>query len=238
MNEEQKQQLIESVKDCFRDIICINHINNTRKLVNPREFKINPFLVSYISNFVYGDNTRLNMAKTLVYPRIMQSSITTSFGMNFQTNIVGAFDAFGSAVPGIDIEFVDCLDGRKKYCQIKAGPSTINQPDVATITDHFAATRRLARTNNLNIQLDEMIVGVLYGERDQLSANYRSIENNHYPVYIGQEFWQRLTGDEGFYQDIIDAVGTVAIEADGRGLIEEVINTLSETDKIIDISSD
>ncbi|MEI3611152.1 PmeII family type II restriction endonuclease [Pseudogracilibacillus sp. SO30301A] len=60
----------------------------------------------------------------------------------------------------MDIEFIDKLDGRKKYCQIKADPNTINHDDVTTIKNHFNGIRNLARTNNLQIGLNDLIVGV------------------------------------------------------------------------------
>ena len=69
---------------------------------------------------------------------------------------------FASTTTGIDIEFVDQIDGRRKYCQIKAGPNCINKDDITTILHHFDAIRRLARTNGLrefNADID-CIVGV------------------------------------------------------------------------------
>jgi hypothetical protein len=48
----------------------------------------------------------------------------------------------GSVVHGIDIEFIDAIDGRKKYCQLKSGPSTINKDDVVTIINPSFLKRR------------------------------------------------------------------------------------------------
>ena len=63
------------------------------------------------------------MAKALVYPRILGSSLNTSFGQNIQIFISQLAQVAGcaSGIDGIDIEFIDELDGRKKYCQCKAG---------------------------------------------------------------------------------------------------------------------
>jgi len=61
-------------------------------------------------------------------------------------------DSFGSMVAGIDIEFIDAIDGRKKYCQAKLGPNTINKDDIETIHNHFKAARNLGRTNNIAVQ--------------------------------------------------------------------------------------
>ena len=120
----------------------------------------------------------------LVLPRILGSSITTSFGMKIQSLISFLFQGLGSTTQGIDIEFIDQLDNRKKYCQLKAGPNTINHDDVTTIVNHFNGVRSLARTNNLNVGINDMIVGVVYGEEIELSSHYKRIGQN-YPVHIG-----------------------------------------------------
>ena len=77
--------------------------------------------------------------------------------------------------------------------------------------------------------MDDLIVGVLYGERGSLSANYRAIEA-HYPVYCGAEFWERITGDHDFYYRLAKAFGEVVEEdkIDGSRLIEEKVKALAE----------
>ena len=52
----------------------------------------------------------------------------------FATKVLGAY---GSSVPGIDIEFIDQLDMRKKYCQLKSGPYALNRDDVTTVKKPF-----------------------------------------------------------------------------------------------------
>jgi hypothetical protein len=146
--------------------------------------------------------------------------------MRVQTMINELFEGFGSLVPGIDIEFVDTIDGRTKYCQLKSGPNTINHHDVETIIDHFRSTRNLARTNNRNVGVQDMIVGIIYGERDELSSHYQRLDQTH-PVIIGQDFWHRLTGQSDFYFDLIEAFGEVALEMDGRQVLEDTIDALA-----------
>lgn len=46
---------------------------------------------------------------------------------------------------------IDVFDGIRKYCQIKAGPNTINKDDVPVIKDHFRALINLGRTNGVRI---------------------------------------------------------------------------------------
>ena len=70
-----------------------------------------------------------------------------------------------------------------------------------------------------------MIVGVVYGDQNELSSHYNRL-NENYPVYIGQDFWHRLTGKEDFYLDLIDAIGDVALEVDASQVIEDTISKL------------
>jgi Type II restriction endonuclease EcoO109I len=233
MNKQEQQEILEKVKTWFRKVIIPNHIKNTQKLSNPSQFDINPFLVPYIAAFLTGELTPESIAKALLYPRILGSSITTSFGQNMQTFISEVLDSYGSLVPGIDIEFVDALDGRKKYCQVKLGPNTINKDDVETIHNHFRQAKNLGRTNNLPVQQHDLVVGILYGEPGQESNHYRALRDKHYySLNIGKDFWHRLTGDEDFYEELTKAIAEVAVEAKGEDLIAGVILELSQKDEI------
>lgn len=174
-----------------------------------------------------GNDDPESIARALVLPRILGSSINTSFGMKIQTLISSLFQGLGSTTQGIDLEFIDAIDGRKKYCQLKAGPNTINHDDVTTIINHFNAVRKLARTNNLDVGINDMIVGVVYGEDAELSSHYKKIGNT-YPVITGRDFWHRLTGKDDFYFELIDAIGEVALEVDASKVVEQTIQTLAK----------
>lgn len=228
MNDIQREEILERARNFFREEIVQIHINSACKRASKlSEYNINPFLFKYLANFLTGNDNPESIARALVLPRVLGPSITTSFGMRIQKLISTLFEGLGSTTPGIDIEFIDALDGQKKYCQLKAGPNTINHYDVTTISNHFQGVRNLARTNNLNVGINDMIVGVIYGERSELSSHYRRISNT-YPVVIGKDFWHRLTGKENFYFELIDAIGDVALEVDGRHYLEETISILAK----------
>ena len=188
MTEQQKQAIIESGKEYFRTTIIPNHLKNLQKL-KLSSFNINPFLINYLAAFLCGDTEPRSLAKALVYPRILGTSLNTSFGQNIQVFISSLEEITGGAsgIEGIDIEFVDAIDGRRKYCQCKAGPQTINKEDIATILGHFKYLMNKSRLDRMGLQFDDLIVGVLYGERDNLSANYKAIDA-HYPVLCGADF--------------------------------------------------
>jgi len=228
MEEKQRVNLLEKAKEFFRNEIVEAHITTAcKKAGKLSNYNVNPFLYKYLANFLKGNDNPRSIAEALILPRILGSSINTSFGMRIQKLISELFEGFGSTTPGIDIEFIDAIDGRKKYCQLKSGPNTINHDDVETIFGHFKGTINLARTNNLNIGINDLIVGVIYGETTELSSHYKRV-NEKYPVIIGKDFWYRLTGKEDFYFDLIDAVGEVALEVDGTKVLDETIDALSK----------
>jgi len=228
---KHKAEIIQKWKDFFRDEIAENHKRNTLKLQHLKAFALNPFLDNYKANFLLGDGTSRSKATALVYARALGSSINTTFGTSLQKFCSSILSGYASTTSGIDIEFVDFVDGRRKYCQIKAGPNTINKDDVKTIIDHFTGVKNLARTNNLNIGFNDLMVGVFYGKSRDLSTHYKKIQKD-YPVHIGQDFWYRLTGDNNFYSELTSAIDDVAAEYDGRVMLDQVITKLAkEIDK-------
>lgn len=234
MTEQQKKTIIESGKEYFRTTIIPNHLKNLNKLTLA-SFNINPFLINYLAAFLCGNTEPRSLAKALVYPRILGTSLNTSFGQNIQVFISSLEEVTGGAsgIEGIDIEFVDAIDGRRKYCQCKAGPQTINKEDIATILGHFKYLMNKSRLDRMGLQFDDLIVGVLYGERDNLSANYKVI-NAHYPVMCGADFWERLTGDKEFYNRLAKAFGEVVEEdgINGSALILKKVDEIAQ--EIID----
>ena len=93
MNEQERLEILAKAKDFFKNNIVENHIKNTKKLKKVKEFIINPFLVNYLANFAFGNTSKENIAKALVYPRILGTSINTSF-----VKVVGAFTPTSLAI--------------------------------------------------------------------------------------------------------------------------------------------
>ncbi len=237
MNQDEKDVILKKAQKWFKKSIAENHIKNTKKLKNASNFDINPFLAVYLSNFLTGKAEPEGIAKALVYPRTLGTSITTSFGTNIQKFTNEVLSSYGSTTSGIDIEFIDQINKNKIYCQLKSGPNTINKDDVETIAGHFKKVIHLGRTNNLRITHDDMVVGIIYGDVASLNGHYKRIASDyHYPIYIGQSFWHRLTGDKNFYSDLIHAIGKVAIEADFTEELKEIIKELAKTPEVKQLS--
>lgn len=227
MNESEKRVILEAAKNFMRERIIPKHISNTRKLSSIDSFFINPFTQSYLTKFAFGDDSSYNMARVLVYARALGTSINTSFGQNMQYFINEVLSSFPSVTPGMDIEFTDELDHVHKYCQVKAGPNTINKDGGLDIKRYFENTLRLARTNGARIAPSDCVVGILYGTRDEINAFYRKLDED-YTVLVGQEFWHHLTGDPDFYNDLINAFREVSDEVDSAELLQETINSLAQ----------
>ena len=227
MNKKEKEGILIRFKEWFKDSLIESHRKNTEKLTDINKFNINPFLLYYLANYLEGNSTPTSLAKALVYPRVLGTSITTSFGTQMQTFITKVLGAYGSTTQGIDIEFIDQIDKRKKYCQLKSGPNAINQDDIKTIKDHFQGVKNLARTNNLHIDLGDLIFCLTYGEESEKNSFIKKLEKD-YTVYMGKEFWQRFTGDKYFYRDLILTAGEIAKEVNMKNIVDEVIEDLSK----------
>ncbi|MFB2838341.1 PmeII family type II restriction endonuclease [Floridanema evergladense] len=225
--DNKRTEILDKFKAFFRDEIINNHRKNTLKLKRLQEFKINPFLWFYLAKYLTGDTSPVSIAKILIYPRVLGTSITTTFGTAMQKFISTVLEGFGSTTPGIDIEFVDQIDFTKKYCQLKSGPDSINRDDVTTIKNHFREARNRAKTNNLKISSDDFVFCTIYGERSEMNSFILELSRD-YTVYMGKEFWYRLTGEEAFYNRLINAIIEIVDEMDMLSIVEKVIEDLSK----------
>lgn len=200
-----EKELIKKIVEYFETNIFLNHIEASLKTHSKlKSYNINPIVVKYLSKILEDKYSPEGVAKALFYPRVLGTSINTSFGTRIQNMFIDLNIASGSLIKGMDIEFVDKIDKRKKWCQLKSGPNTINSEDVKPLIRKFTDTINLARTNNAfrGISNSDFIVGVLYGEPKELSMHYKEIDKSH-PVYIGENFWYRLTGFPNFYQGLV-----------------------------------
>ncbi|MBN2787868.1 MAG: restriction endonuclease [Paludibacteraceae bacterium] len=204
----KEKELIEDVVNFFEKNIFMPHIETSlKKHSRLKAYNINPIVVKYLSKVLDDKYSPEGVAKALYYPRVLGTSINTSFGTRIQDMFVELGIAEGSLIKGMDIEFIDRVDNRKKWCQLKSGPNTINSEDVAPLIRKFTDTINLARTNKAlkGISNTDFIVGVLYGEEPELSMHYKKINETH-PVIIGEDFWYRITGFEDFYKHLVVAL--------------------------------
>jgi hypothetical protein len=230
MEVKTQNEIIQEIVEYFKVYIFENHITasiNTHSKL--KSYNINPIVVKYLSKVLENDYTPIGVAKALFYPRVLGTSINTSFGTRIQNMFVDLKIAEGSLIKGMDIEFMDKIDNRRKWCQLKSGPNTINSEDVKPLIKKFTDTINLARTNKAfkNINNTDFMVGVLYGEIDELSMHYRVIDKTH-PVIIGKEFWYRVTGFPDFYDGLVQNLQLLIENIDTQDLINLGVEKLSK----------
>ena len=226
----QEEVLKKSIVEYFETYIFENHVEAALNIHSRlKSYKINPIVVKYLSRVLEGDYNPKGVAKALFYPRVLGTSINTSFGTRIQKMFVELNMAQGSMIPGMDIEFMDQIDGRKKWCQLKSGPNTINSEDVKPLIRKFTKTINLARTNDAfaGISNTDFIVGVLYGDLSEISQHYREIDKTH-PVFVGKEFWHRITGFPNFYDGLVLSLHDSINHIDTKNLIHEGCLKLEE----------
>lgn len=225
-----EKELIKEIVEYFEKKIFLQHINSS--LTNHSKLKsynINPIVVKYLSKVLDDKFSPEGVAKALYYPRVLGTSINTSFGTRIQDMFVELGIAQGSLIKGMDIEFIDQIDKRKKWCQLKAGPNTINSEDVKPLIKKFTDTINLARTNKAMSGLSntDFIVGVLYGEPSELSMHYRVIDKTH-PVLVGSDFWHRITGFPNFYNELVSALHECISNLDTKDFFRKGCDDLAD----------
>ncbi|MCW0154553.1 PmeII family type II restriction endonuclease [Lactiplantibacillus plantarum] len=218
-----EQEVLDNAYDFFFNFFSKVAQNYSKKKY--KSFKVNPFTIQATANAFGSPITVQNLAKAVVYPFALGTSIATSFGTNFQAFMVSTTGgvARASVVKGMDIEYDDALDNRHKYCQIKAGPTTINKDDIKTIEDHFKGLTNLARTNHLPLDASDKVVGVLYGTHNDLSTMYRTIEHDGINVFAGEELFYHITGIHGLYQGLIESARRAAENSEMQESIQKLI---------------
>ena len=227
MDAETKAEHIAKIKAWFNDEFIKTHYKNIEKLSVLKEFNVNPFTWPYLATFMEDEDQSRALARALILPRALGSSISTSFGTRIQQLVTRNFDNVkGSQISGIDFEFVDQVDMRLKYCQLKAGPNVVNKEDVEPIKETFAKARRLAKTNNLKVDMEDYVFALFYGHRSEINNFIQAIDEDN-TVLVGAEFWHRLTGDENFYEDLVMEINDLAEELDSRKILETTIAKLA-----------
>lgn len=225
-----EQKLTIDIVNYFETFIFKNHIEASLRIHSKlKSYNVNPIVVKYLSKILDNNYTPEGVAKALFYPRVLGTSINTSFGTRIQNMFVELGIADGSLIKGMDIEFVDKIDNRKKWCQLKSGPNTINSEDVKPLIRKFTNTINLARTNKVfeGINNTDFVVGVLYGEADELSMHYKVIDKTH-PVIIGTEFWYRVTGYPNFYNGLVKRLHESINTIDTKDLMNIGCKALAE----------
>ena len=227
MTTKLTEEIKQYFKKEFADII-LKKLTDKHGLPS---FNVNPFLIAALSKGVLGEATPLNMARSLLYPRVFGTSISTTLGDKLQKFCI-LMGARASSTPGMDVEFEDKVENRPLILQLKAGPNTINSGDVQPILKDMDSAYRLLRQNRSD-NIPVFAIGVFYGAHDDISSHYKKIEGSsvggqlNIPILVGKDFWQRLTGDENFYLDLIQIFMDLFEQEDYSGLFNADLKNLA-----------
>ena len=225
-----KAAVLKAAEKWIVDDFHTRNLKNIKKLSDINEFTINPILLKYLSRVYHGKHNPECLVRTLIAPRILSTSVTTTFGNRIKPFIISNFpDVSKSLLHGVDIEF---LDKSKKnptsgYCKIFAGPHTLNSTTSQNVIENF---------NNLiskkKLKKSDLFIGVTYGEDKELSENYLKIRSKGYKIVCGQDFWNMLTGHKSFYDDLIKSFKSGVDKIDETALINKIISDLKKDNKI------
>ncbi len=233
-SSELADHLVAEIENWFTEVVIEKNKKNIEKLKKASAFEINRYLAPYVSQALTGAITAEGIARGLIQGRAMVTSLNTSFGDRMQIFIIDQIkEVVGSAIAGIDVEFVDCIDGEKKYAQVKAGVSTINKDDVAPIVSKFKGIRAKARRDGVKINENQTVMCVLYGNKASLSAHYKKLIDEGVDVYVGDDFWERLTGEKGMEQRLFKACLSAAAKADIKPTIDKAVLELAKDPAIL-----
>lgn len=233
-NQALSDQIVREFETWFETEFIPHQMTLLSKWKKASSHNVNPYLVAFKSAALTDNTSPMGIAESLIVTSWLGQGLSTSFGMQFQSQLTKILrDVFGSTTSGIDVEYVDFFDGRKKYAQIKLGPETINKDDVTTIDEHFSAIKRLARTNSLPLQLNDLVIGVIYGSHEQLNSNYNSLKTKNYQLYVGNEFFEHITGVADLGTQLIEAAVRVSKKVKIDELLREAIEVLAQDPEIV-----
>jgi hypothetical protein len=112
-------------------------------------------------------------------------------------------------------------NGISYYIQLKSGPNTMN----VGMVDSLNKMIEQIESNNGG---KRGILGMTYGASPQISQQIRNnLEDFEDRAYIGQEFWQFLSGDREYYNKLIRLIDRLSSQFIGeyqRGFLQVVQN--------------
>ena len=85
----KEAELLKKIVEYFQEFIFKNHINASIVIHSKlKSYNINPIVVKYLSKVLEGNYSPEGVAKALYYPRVLGTSINTSFGTRIQKMFV------------------------------------------------------------------------------------------------------------------------------------------------------
>ena len=163
----------------------------------PDSDELNPFLTAVLGPRLMAD-MRVHQA--------FERGVVTSFGGTLQrvARIV-AGQASGSGTGGADLEMTE--HERRYFVQIKSGPKTANKDIAEKISDKLNSARARYGAGATGV------LGVCFGTLDQVNPIARpEFENRGIEIWIGRDFWTRISqGEASTYDEILDLASEASV---------------------------
>jgi len=203
---------IEIVKSYVEKNISTFH---KKKLDGLNKLKLNTILKRknpYL--FKAKDVNSANEIVTSIVDAFISSNEETIFGdwleglaIYINTNV---YNGWKSGIEGIDLEFDK--DNIRYIISIKSGPNWGNSTQQKKLQDYFKTAQKTLKTSNSGIIVCP-ILGICYGRN-------KNTELGTYSRYMGQDFWEFISGNKNLYTEIIEPIGYKAKERNEEYIIE------------------
>lgn len=178
------------------------------------ELEINVLLIKAL-----GFTTAEDTIEFYLYQRVTRGAVT-SWGQKALEDlcrVAGAKkipESENVAVSGKRFDLKKEKDGTTYYVQLKSGPNTMN---IGMIDSLNTMIQRIEEKHTSAMG----ILGMTYGTESQISSQIRGkLDDFERRAYIGEKFWELLSGEEKYYRKLINLIDQLS-----RQYIEEYENT-------------
>lgn len=115
-----------------------------------------------------------------------------------------------SGIEGIDLEFDK--NNIRYIVSIKSDPNWGNSTQQKKLQDYFKTAQKVLKTSNSKL-IVVPILGICYGRN-------KKTEQGTFNRYLGQDFWEFISGNKNLYTEIIEPLGYMAKERNDEYNIE------------------
>ena len=127
------------------------------------------------------------------------------------------------------IDLIFNRDSKAYIVSIKSGPNWGNSDQIARMRTNFKAAKKILRKEGETNKV-VAVNGCMYGKDNKPHKVNKRDEEKSYYKFCGQEFWELITGDDSFYQQIVVPIDKEAKKRDEnfRNAYNAKINELTK----------
>lgn len=113
------------------------------------------------------------------------------------------------------IDLIFNRDGKTYIVSIKSGPNWGNSDQIGRMRANFKVAKKILRGEGKATKI-VAVNGCMYGKDNKPHKVDRKDEEKSYYKFCGQEFWELITGDDNFYQQIVVPIDKEAKKRDEK----------------------